>query len=563
VRAFAQACRASCESAQSAAESFLHYTVGAAKAGEALSWRLVRRATFRSGLIIFGAFVFAGAGMVSAEPAPDAREHADRGRELISRGELAPAEQELRKAVALAPNNPEFLGLLGVVLGMQRKLAESDVYLEKALRLDPADSATRRNLAWNQFELGQLGPAKVNLERILNERPHDAAATLLMGMEEEEVRHYASAVKLLESVPEQVHERPESVAALARAYANTGRPGQARETLKTLPQQSAPPESLFVAAQVAAEIRELDIAEALFQSLWPAFPDKARLGYALARVQYRAGRFSESLETLRRTVAAGYASSEIYNLLGWCLYKKEDAKGAIAALDKAIALDPADESNYLDAGIMLLDNHRFDGATAAAGKALAIAPRSYRAHRLKAQIELRSGRVNDAEAHYARAVELNPKDADGIIGLATAQLDIGNAAAAESTLKAGIKRVPHEAALYQAYGTMLLWGDARADSDAETRAVELLRKSEALDPALPEAHYELGKLALRDGNTREALRELETAVNLDPKSSKNHYSLAQVYRKLGRGGDAAREVQLFQALKAKENSAFPRPPETK
>ena len=94
--------------------------------------------------------LFMGAHVVSAEPAQDAaaaQEHADRGRQLIGRGELAPAERDLRQAVELAPGSPEFLGLLGV----QHKLQESDVYLEKALRFGPADSATRRNLAWNQL----------------------------------------------------------------------------------------------------------------------------------------------------------------------------------------------------------------------------------------------------------------------------------------------------------------------------------------------------------------------------------------------------------------------------
>jgi tetratricopeptide (TPR) repeat protein len=238
------------------------------------------------------------------------------------------------------------------------------------------------------------------------------------------------------------------------------------------------------------------------------------------------------------------------------------SSAAIAALDKAIALDPADESNYLDVGVILLHNHYYEVAAIAAEKALAVAPDSYRAHRLKAQIELRSGRVNDAEAHYARAVELNPADAEGIIGLATAQLDVGKAAAAEATLKAAIERLPREGVLYQAYGTMLLWGDAKSDSNVEARAAQLLQKAEALDPTLPDAHYELGKLALRDGNTHEALRELETAVKLDPQSAKNHYGLAQAYRKLGRSAEAAREAQIFQEIKAKESKAFPKPTES-
>src|SRR6266700_951357 len=109
-----------------------------------------------SGLVIV---VLIAAPLVNAVP-PQAREHTERGRELIGRGDLPAAELELRKAVELAPQDPENLALLGAVLGMLNKLPESDEYLEKALRFDPGDSATRRSLAWNQFVLGDLAHAK-------------------------------------------------------------------------------------------------------------------------------------------------------------------------------------------------------------------------------------------------------------------------------------------------------------------------------------------------------------------------------------------------------------------
>ena len=428
------------------------------------------------------------------------------------------------------------------------------------MHLDPADSITRRNLAWNQFELGQLAAAKVNLERVLSEKPHDATAILLMGMVEEESQHFEKAVKLLASVPEQVRQRPESVAALARAYYYTGQHPKSHELLKELQTRPGEPQSIFAAAGVAAELQDFDVAEALLRSIWASYPDKQKLSYTLARTQYRAGNISASLETLDHAIAAGYESSEIYNQLGWCRYKRDDAKGAVAALDRAIALDPADEANYLDVGTMLLEKHLFDGAMTAAEKAIQVAPGSSGGRRLKAQIEFKLGRINDAEALYARAAALNPSDTGAVIGLATAQLDMGKSAEAETTLSQAIERLPRAAALYQAYGTMLLWGEGKENGGIAAHAIELLRKAESLDPSLAETHYQLGKLELRDGNPREALRQLEAAVHLDPHASKNHYALAQVYRRLNRISDAEHEVRIFQALREKESDSYPKPP---
>lgn len=489
-----------------------------------------------------------------------AQAHAAKGKELLTQGDLTGAESELRQAVDIAPHEAEFLALLGVALGMQQKLQDSDAYLEKALQLDPADSVTRRNLAWNQFELGELAPARVNLDRVLNEKPHDAIAILLMGMVEEESQHFERAVKLLASVPEQVRQRPESFAALARAYYYSGQRPKSHEILKDLQSRSAAPKSIFAAAQVADELQDFNVAEALLRSIWTSYPDKQKLSYTLARVQYRAGNFAGSLEVLRRAIAAGDESSETYNLFGWCLYKKDDAKGAVAALDRAIASDPTDESNYLDVGMMLLENHLFDGAMTAAEKAIKVAPGSSGGRRLKAQIEFKLGRINDAEALYTRAAELNPSDTGAVIGLATAQLDMGKSAEGEGTLKKAIERMPRAAVLYQAYGTMLLWGEGKENSEVAARAIQLLRKAESLDPSMAETHYQLGKLALRDGNTREALRQLEAAVHLDPDGSKYHYALAQAYRKLNRISDAEHEVRIFQALREKESASYPRPP---
>lgn len=489
-------------------------------------------------------------GLVAAE------EHAERARQSMGRGQLKTAETELRQAIELAPQEGEYLGLLGIVLGMQQKLQESDIYLEKALRLNPGDSASRRNLAWNQFQLGQLQPAKTNLERVLKEKPHDAAATLVLGMVHEELRDYPTALQLLESVPDQVRERAESMAALARSYYYTGCAQKAYEVLKELQRRLAKPEEMFLAGQVAAELHDFEAAALLFQSIPATYPETAKLGYNLALAEYRAKRFPESLATLQRLTAAAHRSSEIYNLMGWCLYQQDDFKGAVAALDQAIAADRADETNYLDVGMMLLEQRLYGGAMAAADKALEVAPDSYRAHRLKGLVEFKLGRVNDAENLYARAVELNPDDAQAIVSLATTQLDRGDAHEAEETLKKGIERLPREAILYQGYGSMLLWGDRSSDAAVETHAVELLRTAVTLDASLAEPHYQLGKLALREDRNREALEELETAVKLDPKSSKNHYALAQVYRRLGRVQDATRQVQLFQSLKSKEEKTF-------
>ncbi len=511
-----------------------------------------------------------GLACVPREGSAQAQAHAEKGLRLIQEGDLTGAEAELRLAVQLDPENPVHLGSLGAVLGMEKKLEESDVYLERALRLDPADWKTRRNLASNQYQLGQLQPAKDNLERVLKAVPGDSTTCLLLGMVAEESKDYAAAVNWLASVPDQVRQRPESIVALARSYYNVGQRDKARQALNDLlafertadlQTRSAPPssaqpewrEGLFLGGQAAAQAGDYELAERMFTSVPASYPDPAKLGYNLALAQYHAGHLQESQATLSQLMRAGKETADVNDLMGWCLYKQGKPKEAVEALDRAINLEPSSENNYLDVGVMLLDQRRYQGAFAAAVKAVEVAPESYRAWRLKGVAEAKLDRTEDAEKSYQRAVELNPSDEQSILGLASEQLNDGNIDEAKQTFEKGILRLPRDAVLYGAYGKALLWLEGVGANSSEARAVSLLQTALRLDDSLAEPHYQLGKLALREGQIADALKELEIANRLEPKSTQTHYELALVYHKLGRADAAARELQAFKTLKAEEN----------
>lgn len=238
-----------------------------------------------------------------------AQEHAERGVQFARAGNLVSAEAELRRAVGLAPNDASYLTSLGGILGMEQKLAEANVYFERAVKCDPANAAARRNLAANEWRLGQFKQAQTNLERLLRDQPHDKVATLLLGMVSENEHDYARAAELLASVPELVQQRPESVAALASAYYHTERRRQARALLEALPAGSNSPRGILAAAGVAVRAHDYAIAEKLFESV-------------------------------RSSFSAGHARGEVYNLLGMVEMKMDHFTDAIRSYGHALELDP-------------------------------------------------------------------------------------------------------------------------------------------------------------------------------------------------------------------------------
>jgi tetratricopeptide (TPR) repeat protein len=486
----------------------------------------------------------------------DTREETNTALELAQKGDLRKAESRLRRLVELAPDDPFALSALGTVLGMQQKLAESSAYLERALKIEPDDLATRRNLASNQFQLGQLELAKENLQRLLQARPADPTTRLLMGMVAEELKDYGTAVKLLSSVPEQVREQPKAVAALARAYYRTGQKQRGRETLKQLQRYPFGAEGIFLGGQVAAQSSDFETAEQLFASIRATYPDSSRLGYQLAWVQYQANRIQESQQTLNDLIEAGRTSSQIYNLLSWCLHKQNKFKDAVAAMDHAIELDPSAEGNYLDLGMILLAHKRLPVALEAAKKAVEVAPRSYQAAMLKGLVEAKMNRLIEAADSYARAIELDPAAPEAFLALALVLSADGKAEEAEAAFKRAIDQFPGNATLFQEYGKMLLKFGEGGDSSAQARAISMFQTALKLNGALAESHYQLGNLALsNNGKTEEALPHLETAAKLNFKSSKVHFALARAYRRLGRSEAASKETRIYENLKAEEDKA--------
>ncbi|MGI9070895.1 MAG: tetratricopeptide repeat protein [Bryobacteraceae bacterium] len=496
----------------------------------------------------------------AAVTSADAREHAEKGVQCAGAGDLVCAETELRRAVALAPNDASYLTSLGGVLGMQQKLDQANLYFERAVQSDPENAAARRNLAANQWRLGQLKQAQANLERLLRVQPQDKTAMLLLGMVSENERDYTRAVKLLAGVPELVEQRPESVGALASSYYHTGRREDAHKMLEALLGRPATPEGIFAAAGVAAQAEDYGLAEKLFASIRSSYPDTTTLAYNLALVQFRTQRIAESRKTLLGLVSTGHATAEVYTLLGRCYEKGNDLEGAVRAFRNAIRLEPAKESNYRELLAVLINRNRLAAARETARKTVEAFPQSQAAYIAKGRVEMKTGEFTDAVRSYSRAVELDAKSVDAKVGVASAKWGAGMRADAEAEFQTLLKHYPREAAVYEGYGTSLLSG--ASDDAMLTRAAALLKKSVQLDSARAEAHYQLGILELKKNTAavspealRQALEELQAALRLGLNESKVHYALVRVYRRLGRENDASREMHLYEELKTAEDHA--------
>jgi pentatricopeptide repeat protein len=495
---------------------------------------------------------------VSGVPGQAVREaegHAQAGLRFAQQNDLKNAEAELRRAVDLSPNNPEYLTGLGGILGMQQKLEESTSYLEKALKLDPDNLVIRRNLASNHWQMGHFEDAKQRLQKILSAKPGEPRTTLLLGMVEESLKNYAKAVELLQTVPALVKQQPESVTALSRAYYRRGEKQKARELLEVLLDHPAGPRGVFLGAQAASDAEDYKTAEKFLALIPSSYPDRAAVGYSLAVVQYEQDRFEESRKTLFELIAGGYETAEIYSALARCYQRQGNSEEAMKIFNQAFERIPQTESEYLKLGNALLKSRFFPAAQELAKKAIQMFPNSGQAYYLKGSAELELRFCNDAVESFTQAVNLRPGSPEANLGVALALWGAGKTVEAAAAFEQVLKRFPRDIPHYTEYARMLLKLAEAGDEAKEARAISLLQAAMTVDRSQAEPHYMLGNFLLDKGKIVEALKEIERAAQLEPHNSKIHFSLARIYRRLGRGEEASREMQAYQETKSDSKEA--------
>jgi Flp pilus assembly protein TadD len=500
--------------------------------------------TLTTRLLILWAFCVSFYG-VPGQQKSEAQLHAERGVQLMQAGNLPSAESELRRAVQLAPSDPTCLAKLGIILGMEQKLAESNQYFQKALQFNPNDLSIRQNLAYNQWRLGQTEKAEDNLKRILKADPQNGEAIFLLGMLEENLQHFASAISLLSSVPALVKQQPEAIVALAHSYYRTQNQQDARRTLHILLEGPAPPAVVYRGGQAALDAEDYMMAGDLFASIQSSYPDPVKVGYYLALSRFRAGRFRECQDTLLQVNRVSPPTRDNYRLLGWCYAGQDKLKESVEAFSQAVSMAPSDESTYLEVATVLIQHSKYDLALGLGQEMVRKFPRSYRAYMVQGSAQANRGLLTDAVKSFERAVALKPDSPEANYNLALVQNLAGFPQDALRTLERGTKTFPRDALHFQEYAALLIPLAEGGDAGAESRAYAALGTALHIDNSLSESHYLLGRLELKDNEPGKAARELEMAAQLDPKNGIIHLNLSRAYTRLGMPDKAATEIEIY------------------
>jgi len=432
------------------------------------------------------------------------RAFATLGKTFAAFGFLDAAEASLRNAEALAPEDPRWPHLRGVVAFERGELELAARHFERVLELEPDDLPALVHLGTTELELNRPGSASPRLERALELAPREAVVhdrlgrlAALEGDDAAAIEHYGRALEL----------QPEASAvsyALGQAYRRVGEVDRARAllaaggerevtwhdpalfelgdwrnlvafevitarvldpagfdaedtlnfTLTHLGDVSGSPEG------IARYLAELERREGEIE---PRVEGAFR--YLLGGLLVLEGRDGDALEQLRGAVALAPDLVDARIKLGNALTRAGRMDEALEQYTQALARDPDHVAARLRRATLELARGRPNAALADLEKARELAP----ARRVEIQIALgaaltQAGRFQEALGEYRRALELDPASLEAQLGAARLEGHLGRHGAALDAYRAVLRLDPQNLEARLGEIAVLLLGERRADA---------------------------------------------------------------------------------------------------
>jgi predicted TPR repeat methyltransferase len=141
---------------------------------------------------------------------------------LHGEGDLQGAERLYRRVLALRPEDPNALNLLGVALRQQGRIEPAIASIRRALALRPDSPVFRASLGGALAEAGQLADAIAEMRRALAVRPDDPVTLRNLGQALAAQGDPHAAIAPLERAVALGPAAPEPLLALAHARRETG-----------------------------------------------------------------------------------------------------------------------------------------------------------------------------------------------------------------------------------------------------------------------------------------------------------------------------------------------------
>jgi tetratricopeptide (TPR) repeat protein len=309
---------------------------------------------------------------------------------------LALVEQLLKKD----PNNTKELNLAGLALIGKGDIEQANEYFRKVLLVSPGFVPALKNLGIDEFNQKQYDAAQKHLLRARKEAPQDPIVNLYVGEIAYRAHKYQQAADAFVDARDFVFRNPNAAAHLAVSYLQIDQQQKALDILDRVTLDQIEPQTQFALGLSLVQLGLVERAIPYLEAVERRYPDSYDIGFDLTLVYISARAFPKAIDKAKDLIGHGHETSELNNVLAEAYEGNNEIQHAVDALRRAIALDPADEDNYLDFASLCMNQRSLQAGMKVIQVALESHPKSDRLIFMRGVLYAMQDEFERAEADF-------------------------------------------------------------------------------------------------------------------------------------------------------------------
>jgi tetratricopeptide (TPR) repeat protein len=402
---------------------------------------------------------------------------------------------ELQPLVSKPPPNPTLhynLGRAYMAASESQNLDQARIQFQEAVKIAPRYTPAKLALGELQMARGENSSAVQTAEEVLQSDPTNLPAHLMRA---NGLMRIGEIQKAREEITTELKMYPKSndvMFELGQLEFIQKNYKQAEAAFQTLMQTNDPRGLPGVMESKVAQ-SQWDQAIEIAQSQIKQAPDRADYRMALAKIYFRAGKYSDSAAQYQTLIDKNPKVSELYVRLGEARSNGNDVNGAIDSFKKAKEVDPNNYLPVLELG--LLYN--------------------------------RAGRDEEARKAYEEVIKLQPDNVEALNNLAYLKADNGvDLDQALAYAQRAQQKRPNDPNVIDTLALIYMRKNLTDDS------LRMLRDLVNKTPGNPTFHLHLALALYQKGDRPEAKKELETALRNKP-SDRDQGKIKELLAKVG------------------------------
>jgi len=515
-----------------------------------------------------------------------AQGHSALGTVLLRLGRTSEGIREIRKALAIQPNDRN--AQLSLALAYQQS-GEAVEALPWFAKVDAASRADGKPLPLNILiayaralaAAQQFSTAAARMKEAVARDPRNAELLDELGSIYAQQHDWENAKQTFLSA---LQLNPD----LAIAHMHLGvtlqvqqQPGALDELMKAYQLAPQNPAIALQLGQALAGANQDEQAIPVFEHALQIDPGLTAAAYQLGLALQRTNDVQDALPLLQKAAAAEPKNAEVLTNLGMALCQAQQARDAVPILQRAVTLAPGYAIAHQDLAAAYIQLNQLDDAVSQLREALKLSPNAPQLHynlglAFKMQddaadaipefetaekldpsapeppyalgmLYMQAGRYTDAARELNASLKLRPENGDAWATLGSVYNNLDELPQAIAALKEAIRQLPQQPDPHLTLAAVLMKMKQTTEAVAERRqAADLMRSNMNRERAEVASHS--GNSLLKSGKVDEAIVEFRDAVSYDANYADAHLGLAKALEQQGKVVEAAAERQKAETL---------------